>query len=427
MGIRSRLRGRKWPIVVVICLTVVAVLLFIAQDPRTLHVVSRFAVTDPSFPDYIATLVNTEVTRGDRYEVLQNGDEIYPAMLDAIRGASRRVEFETYNYNEGEAGETFTSALAEAARRGAAVRVVLDSFGASSPPKDVKGRLSEAGAQLVWFNPLRIWSVENTNYRTHRKLLVVDGDVGFTGGAGVADHWLGHAQGPDHWRDTQFRVTGPAVRLLEGAFFENWVEAGGRDAPELDLAEQVGPGPGRARSVVIWSNPLGGVSNVKLLYLYSIGAARRSIDIQSPYFIPDASARAALLDARRRGVAVRVLTDGEVTDAKSVKHASRDTYDELLAAGVQIFEYTPTMMHAKIMIIDGQWNVFGSGNFDNRSLELNDEITVAVADPELGQRLSADYDADLTRSKTWTLAEWRARPWHWKLRERFWGLFGEVF
>ena len=165
---RDRPRGhrRKWPVVVVICLTVVGVLLFLAQDPRTLHVVSRYAATDAAFPDYLATLVNTEVTRGDRYDVLQNGDEIYPAMLDAIRQASRRVEFETYNYNEGEAGETFTTALADAARRGVAVRAVLDSFGASSPPKDVKPRLEGAGAQLVWFNPLRIWSVENTNYRT---------------------------------------------------------------------------------------------------------------------------------------------------------------------------------------------------------------------------------------------------------------------
>jgi len=418
-------KRRKWPYVVVIVLTIVAMLLFIAQDPRTLRVESGLAATDPRFPDYIATIVNTPITRGDAYQVLQNGDEFNPAMLAAIKAAKRSIELEMYNYNEGQAGDEFTEALVEAGRRGVKVRLVLDAFGASAPPANLDQRIEQAGGKVVWFNQFTPWTIESTNTRTHRKLLIVDGEVGFTGGAGIADHWLGHAQSEEHWRDTQFRVNGPAVRLLEACFYENWLEAGGTGAPDFDLSEPSGTGP--ARSMVIWSNPTGGVSNVKQLYLYSIAAARQTIDIQSPYFVPDASAKGALEEARRRGVRVRILSDGDVTDAKSVKFASRDTYARLLAAGVEVYEYTPTMMHAKIMVIDGVWSVFGSGNFDNRSLELNDEITVAVHDAGLGKILTAAYDADARASKQFTTDTWRQRPWHWKVREFWWGIFGEVF
>ena len=231
---------------------------------------------------------------------------------------------------------------------------------------------------VVWFNPLRPWTIEETNYRTHRKVLVVDGEVAFTGGIGLADHWLGHAQDPEHWRDTQFRVTGPAVRALEASFYENWLESGGGSVPALD-PERPPQGTG-ARSIVIWSNPTGGASNVKLLYLLSIAGARRTIDIQSPYFVLDESTRWALERRRaQRGVRVRILTDGEITDAKPVKYASRDGYQELLDAGFEIYEYEPTMMHVKAMMVDGVWSVIGSANFDNRSFELNDELTIARA------------------------------------------------
>lgn len=420
-----RPRRRRWPYVVIIVLTLVGMLLFIAQDPRTLKVESAVAASDPRFPDYISTIVNVPITRGDSYQVLQNGDGFYPAMLDAIKSAKRSIELEVYNYNEGRAGDEFTAALVEAGKRGVQVRLVLDAFGASAPPKDLDQRIEAAGGKVVWFNQFTPWTIESTNTRTHRKLLIIDGEVAFTGGAGIADHWLGNAQDKEHWRDTQFRVNGPAVKLLEACFYENWLEAGGNGAPDFDLEERPGGGP--SRSMVIWSNPVGGVSNVKQLYLYSIAAARSTIDIQSPYFVPDASAKGALEDARRRGVRVRVLSDGEITDAKSVKFASRDTYDRLLSAGLEIYEYNPTMMHAKIMVIDGVWSVFGSGNFDNRSLELNDEITMAVHDAELGKVLTTAYDADVKRSTRYAIEGWRNRPWHWRVREFWWGIFGEVF
>ena len=422
---RWTIGGRKWPVVVIICVAVVAILLFLAQDPRTLRVRSAVAATDPAFPDYVATLIDAPVTAGDTYEVLQNGDQFYASMLEVIRKARRTILLETYNFNKGEIGETFVTALIEAAGRGVTVRLVLDAFGASAPPPDLDDRLEKAGAQVVWFNQIGPWTVESTNTRTHRKLLVVDGEVAFTGGAGIADFWAGHAQDKEHWRDTQFKITGPAVRLFEACFYENWLEAGGEGAPELRSSA---PGSSRnTRSVVIWSNPVGGISNVKQLYLYSIASARESIDIQSPYFVPDASGRAALNEARSRGVKVRILSDGDVTDAKSVKHASRRTYQRLLNAGIEVYEYEPTMMHAKIMIVDRVWSVVGSGNFDNRSLELNDEITVAVYDPDLGRQLTAAFDGDLKLSKQWTVTDWPKRPWHWKVREVFWGIFGEVF
>jgi cardiolipin synthase len=372
-------------------------------------------------------MVNAPLTSGNRYRALRNGDEIYPAMIAAIDRAVHRVGFETYNFLEGQAADRFVEALTRAARRGVTVRVIIDTVGTVARPDIGLGsRLADAGVRLVWFNPVGPWTIEATNNRTHRKLLVVDGEIAFTGGAGVADHWLGNARNEDEWRDTHFEATGPAVRVLEACFFENWIEAGGTDAPELSMANVTGP-PTSDSSLVLWSNPTVGVSNIKLLYMTLIDAADRSIDIQSPYFVLDASVRLALNRARDRGVRLRVLTDGEVTDAKSVKHASRNEYEALLERGVEVFEYTPTMMHTKVMIVDEEWTVVGSANFDNRSLELNDEVLIAVDDRDLATDLARQFAEDLTRSRQWTLEDWRNRPWHWKVRQKAWGLFGEVF
>lgn len=419
-----RIGGRKWPTVVLIFLVLVAIALFIAQDPATLHVRTARFVGDPVFPDYVAELVNAPVSKEDAYSVLQNGDEIFPAMLGAIEQARQRIVFESYIYSTGKAEEQFTNALILAAERGVLVRIVLDYFG-TDPSPGLEGRLQDAGIEIAWFNPVGTWTIEELNYRTHRKLLVVDGEVAFTGGAGVADHWLGHAQDSDHWRDTQFEIRGPVVRTLEACFYENWVEAGGQGEPTLDFDQRTwGTG---ARSIVIWSHATEGASKVKLLYLYSIAGAQRTIDIQSPYFILDSSVREALAHARKRGVRIRILTDGDVTDARSVKHASRYEYEPLLEAEDRIFEYQPTMMHVKQMVVDGVWSVFGSANFDNRSFELNDEISVAVADRELADTLTRAFEHDIAKSKELRLDEWRRRPWHQKARQKFWGWFAEVF
>lgn len=420
-----RRRRRRWPWVVALC---VIGFFWILQDPRTLHVRSPVAASDPDYPDYVASLIGAPVTTGDTFDVLQDGDEIFGAMLQAVEQAQRRISFESFIYSDGQISDRFTQAFVAAARRGVAVRIVLDGYGASDLPAASVAALEQAGVKLVWFNKMRAWSIDRANYRTHRKVLVVDGSVAFTGGVGLADHWRGRAQSPDHWRDTQVRVRGPAVRALEASFYENWIESGGDEAPRLDPepAERDAATPG-TRTIVAWSNFSGGASNVKLLYLLSIASARRTIDIQSPYVVLDASMSWSLEAARARGVQVRILTDGDHTDAGPVKAASRAAYDRLLQHGMSIAEFEPTMMHVKAMTVDGVWSIVGTANFDNRSLELNDELVVAVQDPRLAATLRAAFDADLARSQVLDLEGWRGRPlWH-RAHERFWSLFGELF
>jgi cardiolipin synthase len=250
--------------------------------------------------------------------------------------------------------------------------------------------------------------------------------VAFIGGMGVADHWLGHAQDKDHWRDTHFAVRGPAVRALEASFYENWIESGGRSAPALD--PEPPPRNGATQSVVLWSNPISGASNVKLLYLLAIGAARKTIDIQSPYITLDDSTKWSLRQARSRGVRIRILGEGPITDAMPVKHASRYDYQDLLDQGVEIAEYQPTMMHTKAVVIDGVFSLIGSANFGNRSFELNDELTVGVFDRQLAGTLTGDFEADWRNSRQFNAATWpHARSFDGKLQEWFWSFFGEIF
>lgn len=417
-------RRRRWPYVVLGGALIVAALLLVAQDQDTLRVESPVAASDPRFADYLASLVGAAVEPGDRYTVLRNG-EAYPPMLAAIEGAARRISFETYVFKDGVIGDQFVVALERAARRGVTVRMILDPVGSVVKPEN-RDRLAEAGVALEWFNPLRLWTLEETNYRTHRKTLVVDGEIAFTGGMGVADQWLGQARTPDEWRDTQFQVTGPAVRALEASFYENWIESGGRSAPALDPERP--SQPTGARSVVLWSNPTAGASNVKLLYLLAIGAARQTLDIQSPYITLDESTAWSLAEARRRGVRVRILTEGEITDAMPVKHASRYGYQALLDQGIEVYEYRPTMMHTKAMVVDGIVSLIGSANFSNRSFELNDELTVAVVDAELAAALTADFTADLAVSTRLDAATWsEQRSLAGKIQEWFWSHFGEIF
>ncbi|BCS31962.1 cardiolipin synthase B [Luteitalea sp. TBR-22] len=420
----ARTRRRRWPWLVALG---VAAFLWLLQDPRTLDVRSPVAASDPDFPDYVASLIGAPVTTGESFDVLENGDAIFPAMLDAIASAKRRISFESFIYADGQVSSRFTQAFVAAALRGVEVRIVLDGYGSSDLPAESVRMLEAAGARVVWFNKLRAWSLDRVNYRTHRKVLVVDGSVAFTGGVGLADHWQGDSQDPDHWRDMQIRVRGPAVRALEASFYENWIESGGAEAPRLDPEPAERPDPTPARTLVAWSNFSGGASNVKLLYLLSIAGARRTIDIQSPYVVLDSTLQQALARARSRGVRVRVLTDGEHTDAGPVKAASRADYDTLLAQGVRIAEFAPTMMHVKAMTIDDVWSVVGTANLDNRSLELNDELVVAVQDAGLAGRLHASFERDLGRSTMLDLATWRRRGLWRRAQEQFWSLFAELF
>jgi len=416
---------RRALIVFLVAALVVSAALLLAQDQETIRVKSTIAAEDPRDPDYVAALVAAPLTHGNRYDVLANGDRIFPAMLDAIEGARRRVNFETYIYDSGEVADRFTDALERAARRGVQVTTVVDGVGSSAMTASHVKRLRDAGARVLTFNPARWYTPENLNFRTHRKILVVDGDVGFTGGVGVADHWLGNAQDEQHWRDTQIRIRGPIVRLLEAAFYENALESQGPIVPEID-----DPSAGHeegAPSLLVRSSPSSGSTDLKRLYLQAIASSRRTIDLVSPYFVTDESTLWALEDAVRRGVRVRILVEGDITDVMPVKYASREAYDSLMSLGIEIHEYRPTMMHTKVFIVDGILSIFGSANFDNRSLELNDELNVAVWSRELGARFTADLEHDLRSSSKLDLQTWRRRSLLQKSREHFWSYFGEVF
>jgi cardiolipin synthase len=411
---------------VLIVFGILVAIVAIAQDQETLRIESAYGAEDPRFPPYLATLLGTAASTGNRYQVLANGDQLFPPMLDAIASARRRISFETYIYQRGSVGEQFTSALERAAQRGVQVNLVVDAMGSNRIPSEWTDRLRHAGVRVGLFGQARWYTLEELNYRTHRKILVVDGRVAFTGGAGVGDQWLGHAQDPDHWRDTMVRVDGPLASFLEGAFNENFAETAGSVAPAVDPAPQ-STAVSQDSAFALRSSPTGGSNDLKRLYLIAIGAARRTLDIASPYFIVDESSAWSLAQAAKRGVRIRVLVEGDLTDAKPVKYASRDTYDALLGQGIGIYEYQPTMMHAKVMVVDGVWSMFGSANFDNRSLELNDEINVAVFEPALAARFLHDFDEDLAHARQLTLEDWRRRPGLERIREWFWSYFGEVF
>jgi len=420
-------RHNKFALVVLIVLIIVGGLLALAQDQETLRIRSAHAAEDPLFPGYVAALLGGIATGGNRYTVLTNGDQIFPSMLEAVKGARRRISFETYIYNKGTVGQQFTDAFIAAAKRGVVVQLVVDAIGSSKIPKEWGESLKAAGVKIGEFGQPKWYSLEELNYRTHRKILVVDGTIGFTGGVGLDDQWLGHAQDKDHWRDTMVRIDGPAVRLMEGAFEENFVETSDEPvAPIVDPPAVAPPGP-QDSAMVQRSSPTGGANDLKRLYLLSIAAARRTLDISSPYFITDESSDWSLEQAVQRGVKVRVLVEGDLTDAKPVKYAGRYAYQRFLDMGIEIYEYQSTMMHAKAMVVDGSWSMFGSANFDNRSLELNDEMNIAVSDRDLAARLRQDFEQDLKGAKKLDPAEWRRRSFLDKAREHFWSYFAEIF
>jgi cardiolipin synthase len=420
-------KHNKLGIGVVIVLVIVGGLLALAQDQQTLRIESPVAVEDPLFPQYVAALLGGHATGGNSYTVLTNGDQIFPPMLEAVKSAQRRISFETYIYNKGTVGQQFTDAFIAAAKRGVLVQLVVDAMGSNKIPKEWHESLKGAGVKVGEFGQPKWYALEELNYRTHRKILVIDGRVGFTGGVGLDDQWLGQAEDKEHWRDTMVRIEGPVVRLMEGAFNENFIETSSEPvAAIVDPPPVIPPGP-LDSAMVQRSSPTGGSNDLKRLYLLSIAAARRTLDISTPYFLTDESSDWSLEQAVKRGVKVRVLVEGDLTDAKPVKYASREAYQRLLDLGIEIYEYQPTMMHAKAMVVDRSWSIVGSANFDNRSLELNDEMNVAVSDRDLAARLLQDFEQDLRRAKKLESAQWRQRSFLDKTREHFWSYFSEIF
>jgi cardiolipin synthase len=419
--------SHKLVLSIIIVLAIVAVILTLSQDEQTLKIESAYGAADPRFAGYITTLLGVETTSGNQYTVLANGDEFFPAMLDAIAHARERVAFETYIYEKGSVANQFTAALVAAAGRGVQVNLVVDAFGSNRMSEDDIEQLRRAGAHVGRFGKARWYALDNVTYRTHRKILVVDGKVGFTGGAGVGDHWLGNAEDPEHWRDSMFRVTGPLARLMEGAFNENFVETAGPVAPAVEPMTAPPRAEPHDAAFVLRSSSNNRSNDLKHFYLLAIASARRTLDICSPYFIVDESSQWALHQAAARGVRIRVLVEGDHTDALPVKFASREYYQKLMDLGIEFYEYQPTMMHTKVMIVDGAFAMFGSANFDNRSLEMNDEMNVGVSDPAFAALLTEDFDADLKRARFLDPKTWPSRSPLEKAREYFWSFFGEVF
>jgi cardiolipin synthase len=387
-------------------------------DPH-FEIERTYPVRSVQFRRAVGSLLGPQIEDGNRVETLRNGDEIFPAMLAAIRGARRSITFETFVYWEGRVGEQFTEALAERARAGVPTHVVIDWFGSLRIDRKFEQRMKDAGVQLSlyhqlpWYNPARWRSIAEVEQRTHRKILVVDGSVGFTGGTGIADLWLGNADAPDHWRDTHFRVTGPVVAQLQSAFMDNWLEGGG----ELLLGDAYFPklarsGPYRAQAFKGSAHEA--TADIELMYRLAINSAKHSIKISSSYFVPDPGTVKALAQAARRGVRVQIIIPGKYQDSAIVKASSPALWGELLKAGVEIHRYQPTMYHCKVLIVDDAFASVGSTNFDNRSFQLNDEVNLNVFDEAFAAQQARIFADDLTRSKPYTYEDWQGRPWFQK-------------
>lgn len=386
------------------------------------HMRHQFGVRDMAFLQTMHALTGAPPSEGNRVEILKNGVQIFPSMLAAIRNAKRTINLEFYIYWDGEIGRLFAQALAERSRAGVKVNVILDAVGSAEMSQDLIDFLQRNGIDVEWYHPLRWYTISRVNHRTHRKLLIVDGEIGFTGGVGIADTWLGDADSHDHWRETMVRVEGPVVTQMQFAFMDNWVKSRGELLTGLDYFPKVGP-RGECLTQVLKSSPAEGSSTVKLMYVVSIVSALKSIYISSAYFVPDADTVQALEGAVRRGVDVRVIVPGEHTDVPIVRHAGRLVYSRLLRRGIRIFEYLPTMMHAKTMVVDGVWTTVGSSNFDNRSFRLNDEVNVNIHDASVAAQMEQMFFEDLARSEEITRRRWVQRPRLDRLKERVAGWF----
>jgi cardiolipin synthase A/B len=369
-----------------------------------------FGVRDPSFLPSAQALDRPSMTAGNRVTILENGVQIFPAMLAAIHAAEKSVDFESYIFWSDSVGRRFRDALAERARRGVEVRLLLDGVGTAKrlTRSDVE-MLRSAGCRLEYFRPIRPWMLDVINRRSHRRILVVDGKVGFTGGVGIAKEWAGNADSPEHWRDTVVRLEGPAVSQMQSAFQDNWSEVTG----ELLVGEKFFPRlvpAGSVLAAVVPSSPRPSSSANQTLYSVAIAAAEHTISISNSYFVPNDASIALLAAASRRGVDVRVLVPGAINDVPMTKAGGRSKFGELLRAGVKIFEYRPAMMHAKTMVVDGIFATVGSTNFDNRSFRYNDEIDLAVYDEGVAGRLQEMFDTDVGKSRAYTYEQWIHRP-----------------
>ena len=416
LGIRIPVAG----VMLVALLTLVAMTVWgiiVSRAPRhiTQQITHQYSVADPQFLRSMGVLLGPPLLGGNRVDTLVNGDQIFPAMLEAIRGARHTIDLESYIYWSGGIGQRFADALAERARAGVKVRVLLDWFGSHKMKQEYINEMGRAGVEVVRYHEPHWYHVQHLNNRTHRKLLVVDGAVGFTGGVGIADQWTGNAQDADHWRDTHYRIEGPAVAQLQAAFADNWTKMSGDVLHGDPYFPELKPA-GNSPAQMFKSSIEGGAESMQLMYMLSLAAASQTIDLSMAYFIPDPLAMDHIVAAIRRGVRVRILLPGSHTDSKLVRAASRSYWGRILEAGGEIYEYQPTMFHCKVLVVDGLWVSVGSTNFDTRSFRLNDEANLNVYDREFAHRQTEQFERDLQRARRITYEEWHDRP----LLEKAW-------
>jgi cardiolipin synthase len=374
----------------------------------------RAAIESQEFLAELQALTDARIVPDAHIQDLANGHKFYQAELNAIASAQKSIDWEAYIFQKGEIARQIVAALTERAKAGVKVNLVLDSVGSLLTPKSFFDGLRRAGGHVSWYHPVRWYTWPRANNRTHRELIVIDGKLAFVGGAGVADHWWKGKNSDPAWRDTMFAVTGEAAQALQGVFAENWLESSGQilfgdkyfaDPPKPDNS-------GGTSALVVGSSPSeGGSTRTRILFQTLIASAQKSLKITTPYFLPDQSLRKEMVRAiQERHVQVQILVPGKHSDHSMTRSSSRGTYGDLLRAGAEIYEYSPAMLHAKIMVVDDAWCVVGSTNMDHRSFGLNDEVNLATLDRALAADLNADFQGDLAQARRITLEEWEHRP-----------------
>jgi cardiolipin synthase len=396
-----------------IAVTGLTIMLWSAErgtDPRlNVKNAGDFSALLPS----IVGLTQSTLEPGNQIQLLENGDQFFPLLLRDIAGAKQSVHVESYIWWKGEICGQIANALASKARQGVEVRLLVDASGGHKMDKDLAKMMLDSGVRFTRFHPLSLANLGRMNNRDHRKQAIIDGRIGYIGGYGFAEEWTGHGQDKDHWRDAGLRIEGPVVGRLQAAFAENWIEETG----EIMAGEKYFPhlaAAGSTKAHLAYASPTGGVSSVQVLYYLAIKAAQHEIIIQNPYMLPDAESMQALAEAVKRGVDVRVMVPATTsTDSPVVQHASHHLFGELLKNGVKIFEYKKTLLHQKVIIVDGVWSCVGSTNFDRRALELNDEVSMGVLDSSLAAQLKAVFQADMQFAEQRHFEEWKHRGiWH---------------
>ena len=405
-------------IIVTIALTVISVLIvtnFVTGEKKIERkLLKHYSINDPQFSRSVSALLGPAFVDGNEVKVLINGDKIFPEMLKAIRGAKHTITFETFIYWGDSVGEEFANALAERAGSGINVHILLDWLGSVKMEQKLLKKMIGAGVKIQRYHKPHWIHLTRLNNRTHRKLLIIDGQMGFTGGVGIADQWRGDARNPKEWRDTHFQVTGPVVGQMQAVFMDNWIKSSGQvlhDEKYFPAIKKTGSMPAQMFS----SSPGGGGDSMVLMYLMAITAATESIDLSSAYFVPDKLSTNALIAASKRGVKIRIITPGKHIDTQIVRRASRSGWGEMLKVGIRIAEYSPTMYHCKVLIVDKLMVSLGSTNFDNRSFRLNDEANLNVLNEIFAKEQTRIFESDWAKSSQFTYKQWKERPFREKV------------